>query len=66
MNVNHELGQRLGLAARNDDVFAGFRTHPAMMQIIEHVSLQQGEQYLSLLRQHTPDLLKPKVLKPWR
>lgn len=55
-----------GLAARNDDVFAGFRTHPAMMQIIEHVNPEQGAQYLSLLREHAPDLLTPKAMKRLR
>jgi hypothetical protein len=55
-----------GLAARDDDVFASFRTHPAMAHIIEHVNPEQGEQYLSLLRQHAPDLLAPKMLKRLR
>lgn len=54
------------LAARNDDVFATFRTHPAMTQIVEHVDLKQGEQYLSKLREHAPDLLTSKVLKRLR
>lgn len=55
-----------GLAAHNDAVFAGFRSHPAMMQIIEHVNPEQGEQYLSLLREHAPDLLTTKVIKRLR
>lgn len=52
-----------GLATRNDDVFASFRSHPAMIQIIEHVTAERGQDYLSLLREHAPDLLAPKVLK---
>lgn len=52
-----------GLAARDENVFASFRSHPAMVAIIEHVAPEQGEQYLSLLRQHAPDLLAPKIIK---
>ena len=38
------------LARVHDDVFATFRGHPAMVNIIEHVTAEQGEAYLTLLR----------------
>jgi len=49
-------------AAADPDVFAQFRRHPAYTAILEHVSEEQGRQYLEEVRRQAPWLLDPSVV----
>ena len=44
-------------AARDDTVFSNFRRDPTYLEILEHVSEEQGRDYLSIIRRQSPELL---------
>lgn len=52
------------IAASNDDVFKIFKTHPDYRYMLEHVSKEQGEEYIEQIKIKTPALIKqlPKFL----
>jgi hypothetical protein len=45
-------------AAKDESVFKNFKRHPDYTPILEHVSYQQGLEYLSEIKQNCPNLLK--------
>lgn len=44
-------------AQHNEDAFAHFRRHPAMVRIHQHVSYQEGEKYLEIIKSEYGELV---------
>ena len=47
-------------ASKYDSVFNTFRSNPKYQNILEHVSKEQGNQYLNLIKRDNPDILSLK------
>jgi phospholipid N-methyltransferase len=44
-------------AVKDYKVFSKFKTHPHYRAILEHVSKEQGEEYLDIIRRESPELI---------
>jgi hypothetical protein len=51
-------------AVADDDVFAQFRRLPAYTAILEHVTVEQGQEYLAEIRREASWLLDPHLVLP--
>ena len=51
-------------AVRDYKVFTRFRRHPDYMVVLEHVTQQEGQAYLDILRKDAPDFLDRRSSSP--
>ncbi len=53
-------------ASKNDDVFNIFKTIPEYVQILEHTSIEFGEEYIKIIKRDNPHLLEEKYLNKFK
>jgi hypothetical protein len=55
--------QICGYATHDLKTFMTFKTHPSFVQVLEHVTQEQGEQYLAVIKSQNPEFLSdPRLL----